>query len=129
MNWPRCKQCNERLCPDGKGNWECIEEHVRRLPIKLPPRLPDRYMAGCESNRVEFYVERCGDLDGWKITATCQLNSPPVTCTACTVISAQEIEAISQDIPGLIHWHESALMEKLQDFMLKGAGGEPSSKC
>ena len=127
MNWPRCKQCNERLCPDGKGNWECIEEHARKPLIKLPSRLPDRYMAGCESNRVEFYVERCKNLDGWELTATCQLNSPTVICTACTVISNQEIDAISQDIPGLIYWHENALMARLQDVMLKG-GDEPSSR-
>ena len=125
-DWPRCKQCNERLCPDGKGNWECIEEHTRKPLIELPARLPDRYMAGCESNRVEFYIERWGN--GWEMTATCQLNSPLVIFTAHTVITNQELEAIAGDIPGLIHWHESALMAKLQDLILKGGGDEPSSR-
>ena len=28
MDWPRCEDCGELLCPSGKGKWECIEKHA-----------------------------------------------------------------------------------------------------
>lgn len=24
MDWPRCEHCGERMCCDGKGNYECV---------------------------------------------------------------------------------------------------------
>lgn len=32
--WPRCPQCNERMCCDGKGNYECISDHSVQQPVR-----------------------------------------------------------------------------------------------